>query len=129
MTDKEMNKTSDPSTENEAHAFVLEAARMLKDSHCEEVIAMDVRGASQICDYVLIATGTSDRQMRSVGDDLEELAENFDLSRIGHEKDPSVTWLVLDLGQVMIHLFEPTTRAHYDLEMMWGDVPRIDWRR
>lgn len=109
--------------------FVVEAARLLRDLHGENVVAFDVRGMSQLTDYIIIASGTSDRQIRAAGRHLEELAETFGLERLGSERDESATWLVLDFISVMVHLFEPARRAHYDLEMLWGDAPRIDWRR
>ena len=114
----------------EAKAFAKEAARILGDTHCEDVTMLDVGGVSQLCKYVVIGTGTSDRQMKSVGDDVELVAKkDYGLMRYGQERDPSVTWLVLDFGDVMVHLFEPATRAHYDLEMLWGDVPKVEWKR
>ena len=114
----------------EAKEFAIEASRMLADTHCEDVTMLDVGGVSQLCKYVVIGTGTSDRQMKSVGDDVEMIAKkDYGLERFGQERDPSVTWLVLDFGDVMVHLFEPATRAHYDLEMLWGDVPTVEWKR
>ena len=51
------------------------------------------------------------------------------LDRFGSERDADSTWLVLDYVDSIVHLFEPTARAHYDLEMLWGDAPKIDWRK
>ena len=55
--------------------------------------------------------------------------ERFGLDRFGSERDDAATWLVLDFIDVMVHLFEPSTRAHYDLEMLWGDAPEVEWSR
>jgi ribosome-associated protein len=109
--------------------FVVEASRLLHDSHAQDVVAFDVRGLSQLTDYLVIASGTSDRQIKAVAGHVEELAKDYHLQRLGTERDKEATWLVLDFVSVMVHLFEPATRAHYDLEMLWGDAPRIDWRR
>jgi ribosome-associated protein len=109
--------------------FAIEAARLLGDLHCEDILLLDVRGLSQITDYLLIGSGTSDRQIHGVSDDVQRLAQEYDLSRFGRETDERTVWAVLDFVEVMVHLFEPATRAHYDLEMLWGDAPRIDWRR
>ncbi|QQE10547.1 ribosome silencing factor [Planctomycetota bacterium] len=127
----EVNKEVAETPESiELKRFVVESARLLKDTHCEDVIVLDVRGVSQLTDYVIFASGTSDRQMRSVGDDIEQLAKKqYGMERLGQERDPSITWLVLDFSSVMIHLFEPATRAHYDLELMWGDGKRVAWER
>jgi len=113
----------------DARDFAIEAARLLADSHCEDVLIYDVRGQSELTDYIILASGTSDVQMRSVGQHVNKLALDYELERYGREHDQSRKWIVLDYVEVMVHLFEPATRAHYDLEMMWGDAPRIPWRR
>lgn len=109
--------------------FAMEAARLLDDLHCDDVLLLDVRGLSDVTDYVLIASGTSDRQIKSVGRDIEKLGGQWGLVRFGRDADEATTWLVIDFVDCVVHLFEPTARAFYDLEMMWGDAPRVDWRR
>jgi len=113
----------------EARRIAIDAARLLNDSHFQDVLLLDVRGLSEITDYVLIASGTSDRQIKSVGGDVEDLAKDAGFDRYGRDVDEDNTWLVLDFVDVIVHLFEPATRAHYDLEMMWGDAPQVEWRR
>ncbi len=120
---------ADDVSDDQTYRFVIEAARLLRDRHCENIIALDVRGLSNLTDYILIATGTSDRQMKAVGHELEDLAKLHHLARIGREIDGSSTWLALDFVDVIAHLFEPATRTHYDLEMMWGDAKPIHWDR
>ena len=110
-------------------AFAVEAARLLHDRHCEDVLILDVRGLSDMTDYVLIASGTSDRQIKSVGDELEALAKQNGMGRFGREVDAPTTWLALDFVDVIVHLFDPPTRAHYDIEMLWGDAPKVEWQR
>ena len=109
--------------------FLVEAARLLSDLQCGDVLIFDVRDMSQVTDYIIIATGTSDRQMKSAGSHVAELAQQYDLQRFGTERDDASRWIVLDFVEVMIHLFEPEARAHYDLEMMWGDAPQLPWKR
>lgn len=118
-----------PEGDTVVREFAIEAARLMADRHCEEILVLDVRGLSQLTDYVLIATGTSDRQMKSVGSEIAELGRTHGLRRYGSERDDSSRWIVLDFVDVMVHLFEPATRGHYDLEMLWGDAPKVKWRR
>jgi len=113
----------------EVRKFVIEAARLMKDLHCTDIIAFDVRQFSDVTDYVMVATGTSDRQIHSVSGDLNDLARSFDMARFGKEVDERSTWLVADFVDVVVHLFDADTRAHYDLEMMWGDAPKVQWER
>lgn len=110
-------------------ALAIELARTLADDKCEDVVVLDVTGASQVSDFLVIGSGSSDRQMRSSADDVGKTAE-----RMGHKLfrvnvDDRATWIIADLVDVVVHVFEPNTRAHYDLEMLWADAPRVAWER
>lgn len=113
----------------DAEAFAVAAARLMADFNCEDVLVFDVRGLSEVTHFVVIGTGTSDTQMRSVASDIGVLGKENDFQRYGGERDDASTWIVADFVEVVCHLFEPGTRAHYDLEMMWGDAPKLKWRR
>lgn len=115
--------------ESATQQFAVEAARLMKDLHCEHIVIYDVRGLSDITDVIIIASGTSDRQIQSVGDELGPLGKAHGFQRFGSDVDGPTTWLVVDFVDVMVHIFEPATRAHYDLEMMWGDAPQLVWQR
>lgn len=119
----------DPALHGDPRAFVVEAARLLADSHCEDVVIYDVGELSPVTRYILIASGTSDRQIKAVGGHVSELGRSIGFDRFGSDRDDASTWLVLDFVEVMVHLFEPATRGHYDLEMLWGDAPRVSWHR
>ncbi len=112
-----------------AREFAIEAARLLADRHCEDVLVLDVHGLSQVSDYVLIGTGTSDRQMKSLADELEDLAIEYGEKVFRTNRDTGVTWIVIDFIDVVAHLFEPNQRAYYDLEQLWSDAPLIPWKR
>lgn len=107
--------------------FAIEAARLLKDRHCENVLLMDVRGLSQVCDYVLIATGTSDKQMRSIADDLKHLGRDHGHPLFRTNQDSANTWILADFIDVVVHLFEPEVRAYYAIEELWSDAKIVPW--
>lgn len=109
--------------------LVIECARLLADRRCEDVLALDLQGVSDVFDFLVIGTGTSERQMRSVGSEVEDLLRQAGLERFGGETDASTTWIALDFLDIGVHLFSAEARGHYDLEMLWGDAPRIRWRR
>jgi ribosome-associated protein len=92
-------------------------------------VVLDLRGLSQVTDFVVIGTGTSDRQMRSVLDHVEELGGKAGFTAFKRSVDARSTWILVDFVDVIVHLFEPNTRAHYDLEMLWGDAKRPAWER
>ncbi len=116
------------SDENRSRNFAVQAARLMDTLHCTDVVALDVRGISQVTDMFVIGSGTSNRQMKSLADDIDELAEDMGLEVFRRHTDAQVTWIVIDLVDVVVHLFEPEVRAYYDLEMLWGDAKRLPWR-
>ena len=110
-------------------AFAIEAARLLADRHCEDVRLLDVRGLSQVCDYVLIGSGTSDRQMKSLAEELDDFGREQGQSMFRTDSDAAVTWVVVDFIGLVAHLFEPGQRAFYDLEGLWSDARPVSWER
>jgi len=113
----------------DAEHFAIELARLFSDDKCTQVVVLDVRGLSPITNYLVIASGTSERQMRSVLDHAVELAEQSGVAAHGLTRDAGAHWLIADFVDVVAHLFEPNTRAHYDLEMLWGDARNVAWPR
>lgn len=112
-----------------ARAFAVDVARLLGDLRCENVVILDWSRYSSTSDYVVVATGTSDRQMRTCGDEVSKMAETtrHGLPRV--ESDDRATWVLCDASDVVAHIFEPNTRAHYDMEGIYPDAPRVDWQR
>jgi len=92
------------------------------------VIVLDVRGICPVTDFFVIATGTSPRQMRSVCDDIQEMARPRGFNAISHAGYGGDTWVLLDFVDVIIHVFSEGARQFYDLEYLWGDAKHLDWR-
>lgn len=113
-----------------AMKFAVDAARMLADDKCRDVVVLDVRGRSQVTDFTIVATGTSDRQMKSAGEHIDKMGEKSGMRLYRHNlKEANPTWVILDFVDVVVHLFEPESRLYYDIEMLWGDAPRVAWER
>jgi ribosome-associated protein len=118
--------TADPESTRQ---FAVDMARTLADSKCTEVVLLDVRGRSQVCDYVIIGSGTSQRQMRAAAQELEDLGKSRGQHPICTNADEGSTWIVVDFVEIVAHLFEPDQRLYYDLELLHADGKRVDWRR
>ena len=118
--------TSDPES---TRGFAIDIARTLSDSKCSDVILLDVRGRSQVCDYVVIASGTSQRQMRSAAQEIEDIGKARGQHPYRTNSDESSTWIVVDFVEIVAHLFEPDQRLYYDIELLHADGKRVDWRR
>ncbi|UYV11615.1 MAG: ribosome silencing factor [Phycisphaera sp.] len=114
---------------DDARVMAIDLARALTDDKCENVLVLDVSGVSPVTDYIVIASGTSDRQMNSVLDNAMELAEEAGMAAVRHAKDERATWLLADFVDVMLHIFEPNTRAHYDVESLYPDATEVAWAR
>lgn len=109
-----------------AREFALAAAAELASDKCTDLVVLDLRGKSQLTDFFVIASGTSDVQMRSAARNVEKIGDAQGMSMFrSNTHDLNPTWIVLDFVDVVVHLFEPQTRLHYDLEMLWGDAPRL----
>lgn len=124
-----MIRTRSKSDAATVQAFAAELARLCADDKCEHVRLLDVRGISQICDYLIIASGTSDRQMKAVAQHMEDLGKARGSAPFGTNRDDATTWVVVDFVEIVAHLFEPSQREYYDLEGLWADGKEIDWKR
>lgn len=119
-----------PEQQERALTFATLCAQQLKDDKTEDVLVLDLRGRSQVTDFFVIGTGSSQRQMRSSAQHAATLAKERGLPIVKDNLgDRDSDWFIIDAVDVVVHLFEPDTRLFYDLEMLWGDAPRLDWRR
>jgi ribosome-associated protein len=108
--------------------FARQAARIAAENRTEDIVVLDLRGLSPVTDFFVIGTGTSDRQMRSTSDDIAEFGKKHGQAPYGISGHDTATWLLADYVDVVIHLFDGEKRKYYDLELLWGDAPRIDWQ-
>jgi ribosome-associated protein len=99
------------------HALVLQS---LDDDQAQEVVSIPLEGKTAIADHMVIASGRSTRQVTAMAEKLAERikAGGFGSSRI--EGLPAADWVLVDAGDVIIHLFRPEVRTFYNLERMWG---------
>ena len=102
------------------------AAEAIDGKKGEEVVLLEVSRLIQITDWFVIATGTSHRHVQTLAEAVEERLDSFERKPIRIEGRQSSSWLLLDYGDFVVHLFLPETRAYYDLERLWGDAPRIE---
>ena len=115
------------SLNEKAKVFALAAARVAAERHCSDIVVLDLKGKSPATDYFVIATGTSDRQMRSVADEICETAKEQGQQRFGRAGYEQARWILLDFVDVVIHIFDAEYRDYYDLELLWGDAKRLKW--
>jgi len=96
----------------------------------EDIVILNVHEISSITDYFVIASGTSEPHLRAISDEInEKLREDHDLRPRAMDGTLHTGWLVLDFFDVIVHLMRTDVRAHYNLEGLWGDAPRLKPRR
>ena len=103
--------------------LIADAAR---EKLAEEIVALDVREAVSFADVFIVATGRSDRQVRAIGDGIAEALLKAGEKPFGVEGYEEGRWLLMDFGDVIVHVFQPEVRRHYDLERLWSEAAVLD---
>lgn len=121
--------------EADSQAAALLAARAALDKHAEGVVVMDLRTLSSITDFFVICTAESSRQLSALKDHIEAVLHQHGTS-VWHTEGTAVPsgvsplmppsqWVLMDCGDVVVHLFDPHGRNFYRLEELWADAPRV----
>ena len=106
---------------------LLQAAyKAIDDKHGEHIVVLNMQGISLLADYFIIAHGNSDRQVQAIARELQDVAEKegYEIRRV--EGFDAARWVLVDLGDVVAHVFHKDERAYYNLERLWGDAPQLD---
>jgi ribosome-associated protein len=86
---------------------------------------LDIRPVSTIADYFVIATANSDRQARAIIDEIEKRMKALEIRPLSIDGEPGTGWVLMDYGDVLVHIFDPGTRDYYQLEELWSNAPTI----
>jgi len=95
------------------------ATQALDDLKAQHVTVLPVSELTSIADYMVIATGTSSRHVKALAQEVEKKAKQAGFMPIGTEGEQSAEWLLVDLGDVIVHLMQASAREFYDLERLW----------
>jgi len=122
-----MTQSAVKTSTNRSLELALAAAREAEDNRGHDVIVLDMRGQTAAFDYFVIATGTSNRQLRAMSDAIDDvLQKQFGHRRLGLEGYQDSHWILLDYGSVIIHLFDEKQREYYQLEDLWAGAKRVE---
>ena len=111
----------------DAEQLARATAQAAYDKKAEEIVVLDLTGLSDVCDYFVIATGANARLVDSVVDEIDErVEERFGEKPFSVEGRRGGTWVLMDYGSVVVHVFTPEMRAYYRLEKLWGDAPELE---
>jgi len=121
-----MSDAEGPLEVDQARDFAKSIGSSLLGDKCTDVVILDVTKASPVTGFIVIGSGTSARQMRSALENLDDVAQDFGTSVYQISNDNDALWLLADFIDVVVHVFEPNARAHYDLESMWPQAPMVE---
>ena len=95
----------------------------LEDRKGRDIVTLDVANVTDITDYMIIVSGTSSRHVKSLVDQVVEAAKAAGNQPLGVEGRETNEWVLVDLGDVLVHVMQAETRAFYDLERLWSELP------
>ena len=118
-------KTAPPSPAPTPEALLKQVHLALEEMKAKDVTEIDVRGKTSIADYLVVASGTSTRHVKSVADEVVQFAKKLGFMPLGVEGEREAEWVLVDLGDVIVHVMLPRVRDYYALERLWtvGDQP------
>ena len=97
------------------------------DKKARDLVVIDVGDFLSITDYFVICSGSSDRQVRTIADEIEAKLKEAGVRPLRTEGGLDGGWLLLDYGVFVVHVFTEEMRKYYELERLWSDVPRVGW--
>lgn len=95
------------------------------DKQAEDVLLLDISKVASFADYFVIASGATSRQIQAIVESVEEAVSGDGVRPIGREGEPDSGWVLIDYGDVIVHIFGPEERSYYDLESLWATATPI----
>jgi ribosome-associated protein len=119
-----MTKDSDAVTTEATYLDTMKAAVIdaLEDIKGFDIAVMDVRKLTNMTSYMIVASATSSRQAKAMGDNVREKMKEKGYAIRGTEGEKEGEWVLVDLNDIVVHIMVPATRAYYNLEQLWGDA-------
>ena len=120
-----MSHSLQTETTFDIHALTKQIVASLYDRKATNIVVFDVTGRTSYCDRLILCSGTSGRQIRSLAENVSAVMKATGSHPLGTEGLGSGHWVLVDLGAIIVHVFDEESRQHYDLDGMWEDADRI----
>ncbi|ABZ85227.1 iojap-like protein [Heliomicrobium modesticaldum Ice1] len=108
----------------DSKATAIAIAEAAADKKAYDITLLDLRGKSNVTDYFVLCNGNSTPQVQAICMNIEEKLKDYGRHTLRVEGYRDGRWVLMDYGDVVVHIFRPETRDHYALERLWGDAPR-----
>jgi ribosome-associated protein len=116
----------DPLIRLDSHERALVAAGAASAKHGDDIVILDVADILSIIDVFVLVSASNTRQVRTIVEEIERGLRDHDGTKpIGIEGMNDATWVLLDYGDIVVHVFLEATRSYYDLDRLWADAPRL----
>lgn len=109
-----------------SHEYAILAAEAAADKKALDIVAIDVADLLVVTDVFVIATGNTDRQVKTIAEEIETRLKAAGLPAIGREGEQEGKWILIDFADVVAHVFQPAEREFYRLEKLWSTAPRLE---
>lgn len=119
----------EPMVQNKSRGPVLEAAAAAAGKKAEDIVILDVSEVLSITDFFLICHGNSDRQVRTIAEEVQRRLRTMGLTAYRREGEREARWVLLDFVDFVVHVFQRPEREYYDLERLWADAPIVSFGR
>ncbi|MFM6988515.1 MAG: ribosome silencing factor [Arenimonas sp.] len=125
MTQAHIIKTQLPNPLPKPEDLLKQVHLALEEMKAKDAVEIDVRGKTSIADFLVVASGTSTRHVKSVADEVVKFAKKCGVMPLGVEGEREAEWVLVDLGDVIVHVMLPRIREYYAIERLWtvGDQP------
>lgn len=114
-----------PKGGNDVDAVTRVVLGSLEDDKAEDILAIDIRGKSSFADMLVVASGRSARHVGALADHIMRKLKDSGVKEVRVEGLPAADWVLVDAGDVVVHLFRPEVRAFYNIEKIWAAGPNV----
>ncbi len=104
------------------------AAKCLDGKKASDIVVFEVTAVTSIADYFVIATADSKRQIKTCADYIEETLSLKGIRSLHLEGMTNLEWVLMDYGDIIVHIFDKDSRLYYGLERLWGDTPKVEFK-
>lgn len=111
---------------NSVEEIVKKACEAIDDKKGEQIAVLNIGKISSMADYFIIASASSERQVKAIADNVEDELGKNEINVKGKEGHNTSRWILLDYGDIMVHIFHNEEREFYNLERLWKDAPYVD---
>nr|WP_059102912.1 ribosome silencing factor [Shouchella shacheensis] len=102
------------------------AVEAIDDKRAQQIVALDMQGVSPVADYFVMCHGNSEKQVQAIAHELKKVVQEAGLEIKRLEGYDRARWVLIDIGDVVVHVFHKDERLYYNLEKLWGDAEHVD---